>query len=65
MFYVLKVNRAKSGFSEKKCGTKASGEWTVRNEYNDNIVVTFKSDSQGNGKGFEAVYTLIPVDACT
>lgn len=60
--YVM-VNRVKSGFSEKKCGTKASGEWTVRNEYNDNIVVTFKSDSQGNGKGFEAVYTLIPVDA--
>lgn len=31
---------------------------------NDDVVVTFKSDGQGIRKGFEAVYTFIPVDAC-
>ena len=53
-----------SGFSEKKCGTMTSGEWVVRNVINDNILVTFKSDSHANKKGFEAVYTLIPLRAC-
>ena len=36
----------------------------VKNIINDDIVVKFKSDSQGTGKGFEAVYTFIPLDAC-
>ena len=38
----------------------------VKNSFNDDVVVKFKSDSQGSGtrKGFEAVYTFIPFDAC-
>jgi len=59
----VQVTLAKSGSSEKKCGTITSGEWVVRNVINDNILVTFKSDSHTNKKGFEAVYTLIPLRA--
>lgn len=36
----------------------------VKNSFNDDVVVTFKSDSQGTRKGFEALYTFIPIDAC-
>ena len=36
----------------------------VKNSFNDDVVVKFKSDSQGTRKGFEAVYTFTPLDAC-
>ncbi|KAL9985300.1 hypothetical protein ACROYT_G007688 [Oculina patagonica] len=49
-------------FSSKKCGTIPSGEWEVKDVIDPNIVVKFKSDSQSNKKGFEAVYTLVSLD---
>ena len=36
----------------------------LKNAISDDIVITFKSDGQGRQKGFEAVYTLVPQDAC-
>lgn len=36
----------------------------LKNAINDDIVITFKSDGHGSQKGFEAVYTLVPLDAC-
>lgn len=63
-FSILKVAFTKAQSSQKKCGRIASGGWVLKNAINDDIVITFKSDGQRRQKGFEAVYTLVPQDAC-
>ena len=63
-FSILKVAFSKAQSSQKKCGRIASGGWVLKNAINDDIVITFKSDGQGRQKGFEAVYALVPQDAC-
>lgn len=59
----IKVANSKE-FSSKRCGTIPSLGWEVKNVIGENIVVKFKSDSQSNEKGFEAVYTLVSLDGC-
>lgn len=58
----VEVTFTKAHSSQKRCGSIASGGWLWRNAINDDIIVRFKSDSHGTRKGFEAVYTFIPLD---
>lgn len=50
-------------YAQKKCGTLQPGEWKVKSHFGRDIVVTFKSDSHSNKKGFQAVYTFVPLEA--
>lgn len=51
-------------FSRKRCGTIPSGGWEVKDFAGDSVTVKFKSDTQSNKKGFEAVYTFVSLDGC-
>ena len=51
-------------FSNKICGTIPSGGWEVKDFSGDSVMVKFKSDTQSNKKGFEAVYTFVSLDGC-
>lgn len=62
-FFFFKVAIGKDN-AQKKCGTLQPGEWKVKNLFGRDIVVTFKSDSHSNKKGFQAVYTFVPLEAC-
>lgn len=62
-FSSIKVSISKD-FSPKKCGTIPSGGWEVKDSFERDIVVTFRSDGKSNRKGFQAVYTFALLEGC-